>query len=140
MSPQTPGAGAAGGVGFALLTVLGAELRSGVDVVLDLVGLDSALVGADLVVTGEGAIDAQTLRGKAVAGVARRAAAHGIPVVAVCGRVDLDAEGLAALGIRAVYPLSDLEPDPAQSLAAAPVLLRRNGSRVARDWLSQPRG
>ena len=122
------------------MTVLGAERRSGVDVVLDLVGLDSALVGADLVVTGEGAIDEQTLRGKAVAGVARRAAAHGIPVVAVCGRVDLAADGLAALGVRRVYPLSDLEPDAAQSRDNAPMLLRRNGAWVARDWLSRSEG
>ena len=83
---QQPGGGAAGGVGFALLTVLGAQRRSGVDVVLDLVGLDAALAGADLLVTGEGALDEQTLAGKAVAGVARRAQAHGIPAVAVCGK------------------------------------------------------
>jgi glycerate kinase len=127
-------------VGFALLAVLGAERRSGVDVVLDVVGLDAVLVGADLVVTGEGAIDAQTLRGKAVAGVARRAAAHGIPVVAVCGRVDLDADGLAALGLRTGYPLSDLEPDAARSHTRASILLRHTGARVARDWLSRPEG
>ena len=135
-----PGAGAAGGVGFALLAVLGAERRSGVDVVLDLVDLDSALVGAELVVTGEGTIDAQTLRGKAVAGVARRAAAHGIPVVAVCGRDDLDPDGLAELGVRTVYPLSDVEPDAARSHARAPVLLRGTGARVAEDWLSRRQG
>lgn len=133
---QAPGAGAAGGVGFALLAVLGAEQRSGVDVVLDLVGLDAALAGADLVVTGEGSLDAQTLAGKAVAGVARRATAHGIPVVAVCGRLDLDDDGLATLGVRAAYPLTDLEPDPRRSLADAPELLRRTARRVAQEWLS----
>ncbi|HET7820111.1 MAG TPA: glycerate kinase [Ornithinibacter sp.] len=134
--PQQPGAGAAGGVGFALLAVLGAERRSGVDVVLDLVGLDDALTGADLVITGEGALDAQTLAGKAVAGVARRAAAHGIPVVAVCGRLALDATGLADLGVRAAYPLTDLEPDPDRSRADARELLRRTGRRIAQDRLS----
>ena len=138
-SPQElPGSGAAGGVGFALLAVLGAERRSGVDVVLDLVGLDDALVGADLVVTGEGALDAQTLAGKAVAGVARRARAHDIPVVAVCGRRDLDDAGLAALGVRTAYPLADEEPDLTRSIAKARELLRRNGARIARDWLSDP--
>ena len=143
-----PGAGAAGGVGFALLTVLRAEHRSGVDVVLDLVGLDAALSGsapagrgrADLVVTGEGALDRQTLAGKAVSGVARRAAAHGIPVVAVCGRLDLDEAGLAALGVSAAYPLSDLEPDPRRSVPHAADLLRRTGQRVAREWLSREPG
>ena len=140
MLPQLAGAGAAGGVGFALLAVLGAERRSGVDVVLDLVGLEATLAGADLVVTGEGALDEQTLAGKAVAGVARRARAHGIPVVAVCGRLDLDAPGLAALGVRAAYPLTDLESEPARSRADAPDLLRRTARRIAQDWLSPARG
>jgi glycerate 2-kinase len=140
MLVQAAGAGAAGGVGFALLAVLGAERRSGVDVVLDLVALDAALAGADLVVTGEGALDDQTLAGKAVAGVARRANAHGIPVVAVCGRLDLDATALATLGVRSAYPLSDLEPDPERSRTNAPELLRRTGRRVARDWLSPAPG
>ena len=138
------GAGAAGGVGFALLTVLGARRRSGVDLVLDLVGLDAALTGdsagwrhrADLVVTGEGSLDDQTPAGKAVAGVARRAGARGIPVVAVCGRLTLDAAALAALGLGAAYPLSDLEPDAARSHAEAPELVRRTGRRIAREWLS----
>jgi glycerate kinase len=133
---QLPGAGAAGGVGFALLAVLGAERRSGADVVLDLVGLDAALADADLVITGEGALDEQTLAGKAVAGVARRATAHGIPVVAVCGRLDLDETGLATLGVHAAYPLSDLEPDPARSRVDASDLLRRIARRVANDWIS----
>src|SRR6478735_8762549 len=140
MLPQLAGAGAAGGVGFALLAVLGAERRSGGDVVLDLVGLEATLAGADLVVTGEGALDEQTLAGKAVAGVARRASAHGIPVVAVCGRLDLDAPGLAALGVRAAYPLTDLESEPARSRADAPDLLRRTARRIAQDWLSPARG
>jgi glycerate kinase len=145
-----PGAGAAGGVGFALLAVLGAERRSGADVVLDLVGLEPALTGtsggpdghrrADLVVTGEGALDEQTLAGKAVAGVARRAGAHGIPVVAVCGRLDLDETGLATLGVRAAYPLTDLEPDPRRSRVDARELLRRTGRRIAEDRLSPARG
>lgn len=137
-----PGAGAAGGVGFALLAVLGAERRSGVEVVLDLVGLDAALTGAnpddrvDLLITGEGSLDAQTLTGKAVTGVVRRAAAHGIPVVAVCGRLALDDLSLATMGVRAAYPLSDLEPDPRRSVTDAAELLRRVGRRVAQEWLS----
>ena len=140
MGVRAAGAGAAGGVGFALLTVLGAERRSGVDVVLDLVGLDAALARADLVVTGEGALDDQTLAGKAVAGVARRANAHGIPVVAVCGRLDLDASALDTLGVRAAYPLSDLEADRDRSRTNAAELLRRTGRRIARDWLSPAPG
>jgi glycerate kinase len=132
-----PGAGAAGGVGFALLAVLGAERRRGVDVVLDLIGLDEHLVGTGLVVTGEGALDTQTLAGKAVAGVAQRARAHGIPVVAVCGRLSLDDAALSSLGVRAAYALSDLEPDPDHSITDAAELLRRTGRRIAQEWLSR---
>ena len=132
---RMPGAGAAGGVGFALLAVLGAQRASGVEVVLDLVGLDAALAGADLVVTGEGSLDAQTLAGKAVRGVAQRAAAHGIPVVAVCGRLALDDADLAALGVRAAYPLSNLEPDPRRAIEDAAALLRRTGCLIAENRL-----
>ncbi|MBP6524429.1 MAG: glycerate kinase [Dermatophilaceae bacterium] len=140
MGGRMPGAGAAGGVGFALMAVLGAHRRSGIDLVLDLVGLDAALTGADLVITGEGSLDAQTLTGKAVRGVATRATAHGIPVVAVCGRLALDDADLTTLGLSAAYPLSDLEPDPERSMADTARLLRHTGKRIARDWLSHPPG
>lgn len=132
--PWMPGAGAAGGVGFALMAVLGAQRRPGIDLVLDLVGLDDALSSADLVITGEGSLDAQTLTGKAVRGVATRTARHGIPVVAVCGRLTLGDADLQTLGLRAAYPLSDLEPDPRRSIADAEPLLRRTGAAIARRW------
>ncbi len=135
---RMPGAGAAGGVGFALLAVLGATRRPGVEVVLDLVGLDETLAGADLVVTGEGALDTQTQAGKAVAGVAQRAAAQGVPVVAVCGVDRLGPEGALGLGLSAAYPLSDLEPDPARSIERAPGLLRATAARIARERLLRP--
>jgi glycerate 2-kinase len=129
---QTPGAGAAGGVGFAALAVLGAQQRSGIDMILDLVGFDAALDGADLVVTGEGSLDTQSLAGKAPVGVARAAAARGIPVVAVAGRSTLTPEQARAAGITAIHPLSALEPDLARSMAGAAVLLER----IARDQLA----
>jgi glycerate kinase len=137
---EQPGAGAAGGVGFALLGVLGAQRRSGVDVVLDLVGLETALGRADLLVTGEGSLDDQTAAGKAVAGVARRAAAAGVPVVAVCGRNRLSENGVRDLGLAGAYSLGDLEPDPARSMAGAAALLRRVGARLARERLSPAPG
>lgn len=83
-----PGAGAAGGLGFAFRTFLGASLRSGVDIVLDAVGFDDKLSGASLVITGEGRLDGQTCMGKAPGGVLRRASARGIPVIAIGGAVD----------------------------------------------------
>jgi glycerate kinase len=122
-----PGAGAAGGLGFAALLLLRARLRPGIELLLDMLGFAGHLDGADLVITGEGALDEQTLRGKAPAGVARAAAAHQppVPVVAVCGVSSLPAERLRAAGISAAYALSDIEPDPARSIANAGPLLER---------------
>jgi glycerate 2-kinase len=134
---QAPGAGAAGGVGFAALAVLGAERRLGIELVLDLVNFDVALDGADLVIIGEGSLDAQTLSGKAPVGVAQAAARRGIPVVAVAGRSTLTEGQLAAARITAVYTLSDLEPDPARSSAEADLLLERVGRTLARDRLAK---
>ncbi|SDR09219.1 glycerate kinase [Thermostaphylospora chromogena] len=130
-----PGAGAAGGVGFAALTFLRAELRPGIDYLLDLLGFAGHLDGARLVVTGEGALDEQTLRGKAPAGVAARAAAAGVPVVAVCGRRTLSDDRLRAAGISAAYALADLEPDPARCMAQAGTLLERLAAERLRGWL-----
>jgi glycerate 2-kinase len=130
---RAPGAGAAGGVGFAALAVLGAKALPGIAVVLDLVGFEAALDGAALVITGEGSLDTQTLSGKAPAGVALAAARRGIPVIAVAGRNMLTEAQLAAAGITAAYALSDLEPDPVRSVAEAGPLLERVGRAVARE-------
>ncbi|MEY8436814.1 glycerate kinase [Atopobiaceae bacterium 24-176] len=107
---SVPGAGAAGGLGAACLAV-GAALRPGIDTVLDLVGFDGLLEGADLVVTGEGRLDAQTAHGKVVSGVAAASRRAGVPCVAVAGSVDEgyrpgDIPGLAA----AVSCVTRLEP------------------------------
>ncbi|WP_405064318.1 glycerate kinase [Kribbella sp. NBC_01505] len=131
---ETPGAGAAGGVGFAALALLGAELRPGIELVLELVRFRSLIVGADLVITGEGALDEQTLHGKAVAGVA--AAASGVPVVAVCGVNKLPPERLAAVGVRAAYALTDLEPDVARCIAEPIPLLEKLAERIASEHLT----
>ena len=86
-----PGAGAAGAFGAGCVALLGAELRRGIEVVLDVVGFDALLTDADLVITGEGRIDAQSTHGKVVGGVARRAHARGVPVFAIVGDVGDDA-------------------------------------------------
>jgi glycerate kinase len=134
---RTPGAGAAGGVGFAALAMLGATRRPGIDLVLDLAGFETALDGADLVITGEGSLDTQSLAGKTPVGVARAAARRGIAVVAVAGRSTLREAELAAAGIAAVYPLTDLEPDLERCRAEADRLLRRTGQMIARDRLAE---
>ena len=130
------GAGAAGGTGFAALAVLGAEFRPGVELVLELVGFEDRISRADLVVTGEGALDEQTLHGKAPAGVAAAATAAGVPVVAVCGRNQLTDDALRAAGIAAAYALTDIEPDVARCLADPAPLLVRLGELIATDHVS----
>ena len=100
-----PGAGAAGGLGFGFLTFLNSSLHSGVDLVLDTIGIDEALKGADIAITGEGRIDAQTAMGKAPGGVAKRAKAHGCRVIAFSGSVTDDARAVNEQGIDAFFPI-----------------------------------
>ncbi|MGC5232363.1 glycerate kinase [Streptomyces albogriseolus] len=131
----SPGAGAAGGIGFGVLLV-GARFRPGIEVMLDVLGFASALERADLVITGEGSLDEQTLHGKAPAGVAAAARAAGRDVVAVCGRLALAPEVLGRAGIRRAYALTDLEPDAAVCIAEAGPILERTAERIARDYLT----
>ncbi|WP_025274724.1 glycerate kinase [Haloglycomyces albus] len=125
------GTGAAGGVGFAAQTFLGARAVSGIDLLLDLVGFTSRLPGTGLVITGEGRLDDQTLHGKAPMGVAQAARASNVPVYAVCGINDLDAAEAEKAGLEAVFPLTELEPDPDRSIATAGPLLERLGENIA---------
>ncbi|WP_145826600.1 glycerate kinase [Streptomyces sp. T12] len=131
----SPGAGAAGGIGFGAL-LLGARFRPGIEVMLDVLGFASALERADLVITGEGSLDEQTLHGKAPAGVASAARAAGKDVIAVCGRLALAPEVLGKAGIRRAYALTDLEPDVAVCIADAGPILERTGERIAQDYLT----
>jgi glycerate kinase len=131
-----PGAGAAGGLGAGLRAFLGAELRRGVDVVLDLVGLDEHLRGADLVLTAEGRIDAQTAFGKAPAGVAERAQARGVPCIAIAGGIGDGLESLHALGIRAVFSLCPGPVSLEQALAAGGDYLAAATEQAVRAFLA----
>ncbi|MEU1049271.1 glycerate kinase [Streptomyces sp. NPDC005897] len=131
----SPGAGAAGGIGFGAM-LLGARFRPGIEVMLDVLGFAPALDRADLVITGEGSLDEQTLHGKAPAGVAAAARAAGKEVVAVCGRLALPAETLGRAGIRRAYPLTDVEPDVAKCIAEAGPILERVAEGIARDFLA----
>ena len=119
-----PGAGAAGGLGAGLIAFLGAELRSGVDIVLDTVDLDRQLEDADLVITGEGCMDHQTVYNKAPIGVAERASARGIPVVAISGSLGegygaVHSHGIEAAAAITCAPMTlDYASDQAAELAA----------------------
>ncbi len=133
---DTPGAGAAGGVGFGLLAIAGAfrafALRPGVDLLMEATDFGARLAQADLVVTGEGRIDAQTAFGKTALGVARRAAEAGVPCVAVGGGVEPEGiEALAAIGAVAVAVTERPQSvDAAMGAGVAPV--ERCGERLAR--------
>jgi glycerate kinase len=126
-----PGAGAAGGVGFGAVAVLGAALRPGVDLVLALIDFPSHLDGADLVVTGEGSLDEQTLNGKAPAGVANAAREAGVDVIAVAGRCKLDESALHDAGFDAVYTLLDEAESEDEAYRRPAPLLERIGAQIA---------
>lgn len=100
---QTPGAGAAGGMGAGCIAFLGAQLKPGIEAVLDTVGFSRQLEGADLVITGEGRIDSQSVHGKVISGVARRVSPKGIPLVAVVGGIAEGAEEAYELGVTALF-------------------------------------
>ncbi|WP_020657442.1 glycerate kinase [Amycolatopsis benzoatilytica] len=128
----TPGAGAAGGVGFGVLTGLGARLRPGIELLLELLGFPEAVRDARLVITGEGSLDGQSLRGKAPIGVLR--AAGKTPVVALAGRCLLAEPEWREAGFAGVYALTDVEPDEHRCVADARGLLRDRALRLARDF------
>ena len=130
---DAPGAGAAGGVGYAAMAVLGAERRPGVEVVQELTGLAERVASADLVITGEGSLDEQSLGGKAPIGVAQVAKDAGVPVIAICGRALLTPEQLSAAGFARTYALTDIAPDVPTAIADAGRFVTEIGARIVAD-------
>jgi len=129
---ELPGAGAAGGLGFALLA-LGAHRRAGIDVVADAVGLTARIAAVDLVITGEGSFDASSLTGKVVSGVAARAAGQCMPCVVLAGQVSVGADQATNAGVGAAYSLAaavGLERALADPYAGLVLL----AGRVAGQW------
>lgn len=129
---QAAGAGAAGGMGAALFA-LRARRRSGLEIVADAVGLADSIVGASLVVTGEGSFDEQSVRGKVTSGVARLAQDAGVPCVVVAGRVGLGRRQVAAYGIDATYSLTDHAGEQ-RAMSEPAEVLREVSERIAREW------
>lgn len=123
-----PGAGAAGGTGFGVLAFFNGALKPGADAVMDAVGFDARMRAADLVITGEGRLDAQTAQGKLVAAVARRAMST--PVIALCGRVDATREEIAVLGLHEAIEISDRTAALADQLARTAENLERAVSHL----------
>ncbi|WP_347900643.1 glycerate kinase [Pseudomonas purpurea] len=129
-----PGSGAAGGLGFAAKAFLGAQFRPGVEVVAELVGLAEAIRGADLVITGEGRFDAQTLRGKTPFGVARIAHQQGVPVIVIAGTLGEGYQHMYEHGVDAAFALTPGPMSLEQACAQAPGLLRDRARDIARVW------
>ena len=134
---DTPGAGAAGGLGFGLMSFCGATIRPGFKVVAEVLNLESTIAASDLVITGEGRLDAQTIEGKAAAGVAALARRHHKPVIAIAGSIEASAR-LAAL-FDATYSLVGGSVTLADAMREPAVHLQACASRMAR-LLPQIRG
>ncbi len=133
------GAGAAGGMGFGLMTFLNAQLKPGIDLVLQATQMAQKLETADLVLTAEGSVDAQTLHGKALAGVGRLARAakngDGVPVIAFGGTVQLTSDELQKLGIIVSLPLPDAPLSLSECIQRAEELLVNATERAVKLWL-----
>lgn len=128
-----PGAGAAGGIGAALFAI-GAERLSGAAVVAEATGQSAELAEADLVITGEGRFDEQSLGGKLVVALAGAAREHGTPVVVLAGQLAVDQEQLAPHGIVEARSLAEHAGSVVQALTEAPLQLASLAAAVARDW------
>ncbi|MEE4111252.1 MAG: glycerate kinase [Desulfobacteraceae bacterium] len=131
-----PGAGAAGGLGGGLHAFVGAELKPGIDLVIDVVRLKNAVAGADLVLTAEGRIDGQTRFNKAPAGVARTAKAAEVPCIAICGGIGDGIESLYDIGIDAVFSICSGPQSLAEAMQNAEILLARQTAQVIRTFLA----
>lgn len=129
-----PGVGAAGGLGFAARAFLHARFRPGIELVAELSGLATAVQGADLLITGEGRLDSQSLHGKTPVGVARIARAAGVPVIALAGSLGDGYQAVYGAGIDAAFSLSAGPQSLEQAMAAAAVELEARACDLARVW------
>jgi glycerate kinase len=125
---ETPGAGAAGGLGFGALAFLNARLRRGIEVVMERVGFDRAAAAADLIITGEGRIDGQSAQGKLIQGVCAHAGK--VPVVALCGKLAATPDEVKAIGLKAVYVINDADRPLPVLLAATAENLEKTAAKI----------
>jgi glycerate kinase len=121
-----PGAGAAGGLGYGAVAFLGAELRRGIEIVLDITGFDAAARTADLIITGEGHLDGQSAQGKLIQGLCGRA--RKTPVIALCGKLSATPEQIRTIGLKAAYSINKQERPLAEMLANTAVNLEKTAA------------
>lgn len=129
-----PGAGAAGGTGFGALAFLNATMRPGIEAVLEAAHFNEKIAGADLILTGEGSLDAQTLNGKTIAGVCREARKARVPVVALGGRVALSGEQMDELGLQSAFSVVDGPRELGWCLENGAALVESATERILRMW------
>ena len=125
---QMPGAGAAGGLGYGAVVFLGAELRRGIEVVLDMTGFEAAAKRADLIITGEGHLDGQSAQGKLIQGLCGHSA--GKPVIALCGKLSASPEQVKAIGLTAAYSINKEERPLAEMLANTAINLEKTAAAL----------
>lgn len=128
----TPSAGAAGGFGFMALTFLHARAESGIAIALDMADFDSALSGADLVITGEGRFDTQSLNGKAPFGILRRAQRHQVPVALICGQAALNSSDEIAAQFESITTLQSLESDITKCISDPRPIIEKIATSIAK--------
>ncbi len=136
---NAPGAGAAGGAGFGMMAFFGASMVSGAELIMDVTGLKKRIADAELVITGEGKLDSQTLAGKVPAAVARAARDAGKPCIAFGGAIGVGAEGLLSEGISSMHAIMDKSMTLDHAIANATKLLSDLAERVVREWISTPK-
>jgi glycerate kinase len=129
---MVPGSGAAGGLGAGLMAFLDARLLKGIQMIAEVTGLEEKIRHADLVITGEGKMDAQTRFGKTPFGVAQLAKKYGKTVIGVAGTLEEDASVLYQEGFDLLLSIQEKPGDLAAALASAETLLERTGERIAR--------
>ncbi|TLP71848.1 glycerate kinase [Maribacter sp. ACAM166] len=129
---KVPGSGAAGGTGAALLAFLKGDLVNGIELILDTIGMKEYIKKADLVFTGEGKIDEQTLNGKTIAGIAKMAKQYNVPVIVLTGKIGERIEGLYKVGVCAIYAIANQPMSLSNAIKNAPVLLQECTSNIMR--------
>jgi glycerate kinase len=129
---ELPGAGAAGGLGFGMMAFFGATLKPGFDLIADAAKLAERIRGADLVITGEGRLDASSLHGKTAIGVARLCKEAGVPCVALAGSIGDDTEQALAEGLSAYFSICNRPMTLADAISKAPDLLAMAAANVVR--------
>ena len=132
---EVPGAGAAGGIAGGLMAALNASLKPGIDMVLEASNIRSEIDNADLVITGEGRLDDQSLQGKVIGTVAAMAVKQGIPCIAFCGRLDLSQIEIEAAGLKAAYTIADDSIPLEESIRNAKRLLQQRAAEVAISFM-----